>query len=138
MQGQSSLIRNPTKSYKLADTIKHVHAVVFGAPFVPTESYLQSLPCGRPHALYHGPTNFLQSELDPYADARKLGLYRDTPPHPYSAINANEIVNRVLKNRLAFEKRQAAKGAKATAEAALQSKEQQEKEAATANTITSS
>ena len=62
----------------------------------------------------------MSTGIDPYADAKGLGIFREIGDHPYSHVNANEIVERVLKNRAEFEARQKAKGAKTEIEAAMQ------------------
>ncbi|KAF2399203.1 phosphoethanolamine [Trichodelitschia bisporula] len=108
---------------------KYINAVVFSAPFAPVASYLKALPHGIPDAVYHGPTDFMPTELDPYADARQLGIFCEIPHHPYSEINARQIVERILKNRSEFEARQRAKGFKAELEEKIL---QQEAEQATA------
>lgn len=77
-----------------------------------------------PSAVYHGPTQFLPSQDDPYADAKALGIFHEVSEHEYAHINAGEITARVLRNRVEYEKRQAAKGVKSHAEEALLRREQ--------------
>ncbi|KIW12938.1 hypothetical protein PV08_08125 [Exophiala spinifera] len=102
---------------------KYIHAVVFGAPFVPSIPYLESIPFGKVDAVYHGPTSYLTSSFDPYTDAKKMGILRQIEAHPYAHVNAEEIVGRILKGREAFEERQRRKGQKAIGEEAAREKE---------------
>lgn len=69
-----------------------------------------------PRAVYHGPTSFVTTQSDVYADAKEMGLFRQIGPHESARINAEEIVQRVLINRKRYEERQRAKGVKAFAE----------------------
>jgi len=58
----------------------YVHSVIFGAPLVPSKAYLESLPFQRfPDAVYHGPTAFMPTKEDPYADAKTLGIFKEAP-----------------------------------------------------------
>lgn len=102
---------------------KYVHAVVFGAPFAPSKSYLEALPVGTISAIYHGPTAFIPLDYDPYIDAKALGILRQIADHPYKHVNAGEIMERIVKGREAFEERQRRKGAKAVGEGAIRAKE---------------
>ncbi|KAJ9606562.1 choline phosphate cytidylyltransferase [Cladophialophora chaetospira] len=109
---------------------RYVHAVVFGAPFFPSRAYLEALPMGEVSAVYHGPTTFMPSTFDPYADAKKMGILRQIEDHPYSHVNAAEIVGRIMKGRQAFEDRQRRKGEKAVGEEAVRQREIMEKQQA--------
>lgn len=113
----------------LADLSQYVSALVFSAPFVPTSSYLESLPY-KPSAVYHGPTVSAPPTQDPYADAKKLGLYKEVPSHPYAHISATEIVGRILKSREMYEERQRVKGVKGIGEEAVRRREEMEREQA--------
>ncbi|KAF3360696.1 hypothetical protein VdG1_04898 [Verticillium dahliae VDG1] len=113
---------------------RYVSAVVFGAPFTPTKTYLTSLPWGTPDALYHGPTAFMPLTYDPYTAAREVGIMKEIGAHEFSEVNAGTIVQRIMKSRDLYEARQRKKGVKAEMEAAarereLLEEEQQEKEA---------
>jgi ethanolamine-phosphate cytidylyltransferase len=102
---------------------RYIHAVVFGAPFLPSKAYLQAMPMGEVSAVYHGPTTFMPSTFDPYTDAKEMGILRQIGDHPYSHVNAAEIVGRIMKGRQAFEERQRRKGEKAVGEEAVRQRE---------------
>lgn len=107
---------------------KYVNAVIFGAPFTPTKSYLTSLPWGTPDAVYHGPTSFIPLTYDPYTAAKALGIYREIGTHAFQHVNAGEIVQRIMKSRDLYEARQRAKGEKAVGEQAHLEREKLEEE----------
>ena len=114
---------------------QYVNAVVFGAPFTPTKSYLSSLPWGTPDAVYHGPTSFMPFTDDVYTDPKEMGIYREIGDHEFGDVNAGTIVQRIMKSRDLYEARQRAKGMKADVEAAhrqreILEEEQRRKEAA--------
>ncbi|CCC12420.1 hypothetical protein SMACR_05597 [Sordaria macrospora] len=102
---------------------KYINAVVFGAPFKPTKSYLTSLPWGTPDAVYHGPTSFMPHTEDVYAVPKEMGIYKEIGPHDYEEVNAGTIVQRIMKSRDLYEARQKAKGMKADIEAAHRERE---------------
>ncbi|KAK4943864.1 choline phosphate cytidylyltransferase [Elasticomyces elasticus] len=102
---------------------RYVHGVVFGAPFAPTQAYLQAMPMGKVDVVYHGPTTFMPSTSDPYIDAKKMGIFREIENHSYAHVNAAEIVSRIMKGREAFEERQRRKGEKAVGEEAVRQRE---------------
>ncbi|KAH6627080.1 hypothetical protein B0J18DRAFT_159247 [Chaetomium sp. MPI-SDFR-AT-0129] len=107
---------------------RYVNAVVFGAPFTPTKSYLTTLPWGTPDAVYHGPTSFMPSTEDVYADPKALGIYREIGHHEFEDVNAGTIVQRIMQSRDLYEARQKAKGMKADLEAAHRQRELLEEE----------
>ncbi|KAK4148014.1 uncharacterized protein C8A04DRAFT_23806 [Dichotomopilus funicola] len=107
---------------------RYVNAVVFGAPFTPTKSYLTTLPWGTPDAVYHGPTSFMPSTEDVYADPKALGIYREIGHHEFENVNAGTIVQRIMQSRDLYEARQKAKGMKADLEAAHRQRELLEEE----------
>ncbi|TLD29004.1 hypothetical protein PspLS_03307 [Pyricularia sp. CBS 133598] len=107
---------------------KHINAVVFGAPFTPTKSYLTSLPWGTPDAVYHGPTSFMPLTYDPYTAPKEMGIYKEIGSHGFSDVNAATIVQRILKSRDLYEARQRAKGEKANVEEAHRRREVMEEE----------
>ncbi|EFY91188.1 hypothetical protein MAC_02859 [Metarhizium acridum CQMa 102] len=107
---------------------KYINAVVFGAPFTPTKSYLKSLPWGVPDAIYHGPTAFMPLTYDPYTAPKEMGIYREIGHHAFAEVNAGEIVQRIMKSRDRYEARQRAKGVKAEVEAAARQREILEEE----------
>ncbi len=78
---------------------------------------------GKISAVYHGPTTFMPSTFDPYADAKQMGILRQIENHPYSHVNAAEIVGRIMKGRQAFEERQRRKGEKAVGEEKVRERE---------------
>lgn len=102
--------------------------MVFGAPFVPTKSYLTSLPWGTPDAVYHGPTSFIPLESDPYTAPKAMGIFQEVPHHDYEEVNAGTIVQRIMKSRDMYEARQRKKGVKAGVEAAAREREILEEE----------
>ncbi|KAK7754720.1 choline phosphate cytidylyltransferase [Diatrype stigma] len=102
---------------------RYIHAVVFGAPFVPTKSYLTSLPWGAPDAVYHGPTSFIPLESDPYTAPKLMGIFQEIPRHQYEDVNAGTIVQRIMKSRDMYEARQRKKGVKAEVESAARQRE---------------
>ncbi|KAK0636344.1 hypothetical protein B0T17DRAFT_503807 [Bombardia bombarda] len=114
---------------------RYINAVVFGAPFTPTKTYLTSLPWGTPDAVYHGPTSFMPLTDDVYTAPKEMGIYREIGPHEFEEVNAGTIVQRIMKSRDLYEARQKAKGMKADVEAAHKKREaleeaQRKKEAA--------
>ncbi|TQS32051.1 hypothetical protein Golomagni_07646, partial [Golovinomyces magnicellulatus] len=109
---------------------KYINAVIFGAPFAPTKSYLTTLPFNTPDVVYHGPTSFMPLTYDPYTAPKELGIYKEIGEHAFSHVNAGEIVQRIMKSRDQYEARQRAKGVKAEAEAAAREREILEEEQA--------
>ncbi|KAK5114965.1 hypothetical protein LTR85_010003 [Meristemomyces frigidus] len=117
---------------------RYIHAVVFSAPYTPSKTFLYSLPtttgdeaqAQAPDAVYHGPTSFMPStgDSDPYADARALGIFQQTPSHDFQDVNAAQIVQRILDRRVEYEERQRKKGAKGVGEGVLR-REEMEREA---------
>jgi len=65
---------------------------------------------------------------DPYAAPKDMGLYREIGRHNFEDVNAETIVQRILRSRGLYEARQRAKGAKAGVEAAHRERELQEEE----------
>ncbi|CAL8582582.1 choline phosphate cytidylyltransferase, variant 3 [Xanthoria parietina] len=109
---------------------KHIHSIIFSAPFTPSKAYLTSMPFGKPDAVYHGPTTFMPLTYDPYIAAKDLGIYQEIGNHKFQNVNAGEIVQRILRSRQMYEERQKKKGEKAAGEEAVQRREDMEKEAA--------
>ena len=113
---------------------KYIHSIVLGAPFTPSKTYLSQLPaCTKtskqhPDVLYHGPTAYMPSPNDPYTDAKALGIWRLTPAHDFADVNAAQIVQRILDNRVQYEERQRKKGVKGVGEEAARRREQMELE----------
>ncbi|KAL8305154.1 hypothetical protein RB600_008164 [Gaeumannomyces tritici] len=107
---------------------RYIDAVVFGAPFTPTKSYLTSLPWGTPDAVYHGPTSFMPLTYDPYTAPKEMGIYREIGGHGFADVNAATIVQRIMKSRDLYEARQKAKGMKADLEKAHRQREMLEEE----------
>src|SRR5579871_5038738 len=112
-------------------TFQYVNAVVFGAPFTPTSTYLNSLPWGTPDAVYHGPTSFMPLTYDPYTAARTMGIYKEIGDHEYAGVNAGQIVQRIMKSRDKYEERQRVKGVKGIGEEAQRRREKLEGEQST-------
>lgn len=107
---------------------KYINAVVFGAPFTPTKSYLTSLPSGTPDVVYHGPTSFMPLTFDPYSAAKEMGIYQAIGQHDFANVNAGQIVQRIMASRDQYEARQRAKGMKAEVESAARQREILEEE----------
>ncbi|KAI1270091.1 phosphoethanolamine cytidylyltransferase-like protein [Xylariaceae sp. FL1019] len=107
---------------------RYVNAVIFGAPFSPTKSYLTTLPWGTPDAVYHGPTAFIPLAYDPYTAVKDMGIFQQVPKHKFQDVNAGTIVQRILKSRDLYEERQRKKGVKAVGEAAQRHREVLEEE----------
>jgi ethanolamine-phosphate cytidylyltransferase len=107
---------------------RYIHALIFSAPFTPTKAYLNSLPYGTPHAVYHGPTAFMPLTYDPYTAPRAMGIFRQVASHDYQGVNAEEIVQRILRSRAMYEERQRLKGVKAIGEEAKRNEEMMQSE----------
>lgn len=73
--------------------------------------------------LYHGPTSYTPLPYDPYADARRLGIFEEIPRHDFQEVNAGEIVERITRSRARFEERQRAKGVKSVGEEEVRRRE---------------
>jgi len=86
------------------------------------------LPWGTPDAVYHGPTSFMPLTYDPYAAAKKKGIYRGIGNHEFAGVNAGQIVQRILKSRDMYEERQRVKGVKGIGEDAQRRREKMEEE----------
>ncbi|KAF3931485.1 hypothetical protein ABW19_dt0204775 [Dactylella cylindrospora] len=92
---------------------RYVSALILGAPFYPTKEFLNIVPGDGVKAVYHGPTAFMPSEGDPYADAKELGIFYEVPHHDFQDVNAEVIVARIVAGRERYEERQRKKGVKA-------------------------
>ncbi|KAK2871680.1 hypothetical protein FQN49_002949 [Arthroderma sp. PD_2] len=103
---------------------RYVNAVIFAAPFTPTEAYLNASPFGMANVVYHGPTTFIPLTFDPYEEPRKLGIFKEVGNHPFQNVNAGEIVQRIMKAREAFEERQRIKMLKSINEAEVKKQEE--------------
>lgn len=57
-----------------------------------------------------------------------MRIFREIPAHPFQHVNAEEIVQRILKSREAFEERQRAKLQKSVGEKAYKEKEEAEQD----------
>lgn len=68
-------------------------------------------------------------DVDPYAAAKKLDIYKEIPAHPYKEVNAETIVDRIMKSRAMYEERQRAKGVKGLGEEGIKRRETMEQEA---------
>lgn len=105
-----------------------MNSVIFGAPFTPTRSYLTSGPYGVPDAVYHGPTSFMPLTYDPYTAPKAMGIYQEIGAHEFAAVNAGQIVQRIMKSRDMYEERQRVKGVKGIGEEAQRRREALEEE----------
>ncbi|KAG9944260.1 phosphoethanolamine, partial [Aureobasidium melanogenum] len=108
---------------------KYISALIFMAPTAPSKPFLESLPYAV-QAVYHGPTVSAPPGQDFYTDAKEMGMYKEIPSHPYSHVNADSIVARILKSRELYEERQRVKGVKGIGEEAVRRREQMEREKA--------
>ncbi|KAL5332757.1 hypothetical protein BJX70DRAFT_100015 [Aspergillus crustosus] len=103
---------------------RYIHAILFSAPFAPSQPYLEALPVGVPDVVYHGPTTFIPLTYDPYSAPKRMGIFRETTDHAFQHVNAGEIVGRILKSREAYEARQRAKLQKGVVEDEVKSREE--------------
>lgn len=126
LQCRVSCILHPSDC-AAANGMQYVHAVVFSAPFSPSQSYLKAMPLGIPNVVYHGPTTFIPLTYDPYTAPKKMGIFRETKSHDFQHVNAGEIVDRILKSREAYEERQRTKLQKGTIEEMAKSTEEKSK-----------
>ena len=104
--------------------VQYIHAVIFSAPFSPSQPYLEAFPFGIPSAVYHGPTAFIPLTYDPYGAPKKMGIFKETSGHAFQNVNAGQIVGRILKSREAYTARQQAKLGKSAIEEEAASREQ--------------
>ncbi|KAK6454673.1 putative phosphorylethanolamine transferase [Scheffersomyces xylosifermentans] len=103
---------------------RYVDGVILGAPFSPTQKFLQKLP-GTVEKVFHGPTPI--ADIDPYEEIEKVkDLYVEIGPHKYDDMNTEFIVNRVLNNKKAYEERQRRKGWKSEVELKLREEERKQ------------
>lgn len=124
---------------------RYINAVIFGAPFSPSKTYLEAVPVGKAplepdkvsdprkcliDAVYHGPTTFMPLTYDPYAAAKEMGIFHQIGHHAFSEVNAGEMMTRILKGRDVFEERQRKKGQKSVGEEVVRQREQMERNAA--------
>lgn len=109
--------------------MQYISALIFSAPTIPSNPFLQSLPY-TVDAVYHGPTVSVPPTQQVYADAKEMGIYKEVPKHPYADVNAETIVERILKSRDMYEERQRVKGVKGIGEEAVRRREEMEREKA--------
>jgi ethanolamine-phosphate cytidylyltransferase len=57
---------------------------------------------------------------DPYTAAKSLSIYRELPPHKFQDVNAETIVQRIMKGRARYEERQRRKDGKGAREGELE------------------
>lgn len=65
---------------------------------------------------------------DPYTAPKEMGIYKEIGHHSFAAVNAEEIVQRILKSRDMYEERQRVKGMKGIGEEAQRRRERMEEE----------
>ncbi|RVD83175.1 uncharacterized protein DFL_007574 [Arthrobotrys flagrans] len=95
---------------------RYINAVILDAPFSPSREFLNTIAeniDAKVQGVYHGPTAFMPSEGDPYADAKEMGIFFEIDEHEFSGVNAGTIVDRIVAARERFEERQRKKGVKA-------------------------
>lgn len=109
---------------------RYIHALIFNPPYTPTPAYFKALPYGTPAAAYHEPSlgDSIPS-LDPHMFSKDLGIYREVPPPQAEYVDADGIVDRILKSRAMYEERQRVKGVKGLGEEAARRREIMEEEA---------
>ena len=66
---------------------------------------------------------------DPYTAPKEMGIFQEIGDHDFMAVNAGEIVQRIMSSRAMYEERQRIKGVKGTNEAAVKRREELEREA---------
>ena len=66
---------------------------------------------------------------DPYVVPRELGIFHEISNHDFQHVNAQEIVQRIMKSRAMYEERQRVKGEKNAGEEAVRRREMMELEA---------
>ena len=66
---------------------------------------------------------------DPYVAAKEMGIFHDVPKHDFQHVNAEEIVQRIMKSRAMYEERQRKKGEKAAGEESVRLREKMEQDA---------
>jgi len=109
---------------------RYIHSVVFNAPYTPTSSYLKSLPYGLPSVVYHEPASGVSiPNHDPHMFSKELGIYREVELPHSEYVDADGIVDRILKSRAMYEERQRVKGVKGLGEEAVRRREIMEEEA---------
>lgn len=57
---------------------------------------------------------------DVYASPKAMGIFREIDSHEFQGVNAEEIVQRIIKARERYEERQRLKGVKNVIEAGIQ------------------
>ena len=97
---------------------RYIDAVIFGVPYDVDKPFMDSLPlfekCTK---VYHGKTNFFNTDYDGYTYPKQQGILREVPPHSFQNVNAAQIYRRIMDNRDKFEERQRKKGVKGVNEA---------------------
>ena len=66
---------------------------------------------------------------DPYVAAKEMDIFQEVFDHDFQHVNAEEIVQRIMKSRAMYEERQRKKGEKAVGEEAARLREKMEQEA---------
>jgi ethanolamine-phosphate cytidylyltransferase len=108
----------------------YIHTVIFSAPYTPNKTFLTTLPCGTPDVVYHGLTNSMgRTVMDPYADAKQMGIFVETERHRFQDVDAGQIVKRIIERRGEYEERQKKKGEKGVGEEAQHRREVMERQA---------
>lgn len=95
---------------------RYVDGIILGAPYKPSSEFLEKIP-GKVIKVYHGPTPIIDNAYD---ETKEQGLYAKIGRHKYDDMNTQFIVDRVLKNKEAYEERQKRKGWKSERELLLQ------------------
>lgn len=65
---------------------------------------------------------------DPYTAPKELGIYKEIGNHDFANVNAEQIVQRIMKSRAMYEERQRVKGMKGIGEEAQRRREKMEEE----------
>ncbi|KAI4093073.1 MAG: hypothetical protein L6R37_007450 [Teloschistes peruensis] len=100
---------------------RYISSLILSSPFIPTLAFLDTLPFGTPHVVYHGPTEFMPSEADPYRELKQSSgsLFKEIGDHEWKTVNAGEIVGRIVRQRTLYEERQRKKEQKAEKEVTM-------------------
>jgi len=80
---------------------RYVDEVVIGAPWEATEEQIKEL--GIHHVVAGSIVTYPPGVKDPYATAKRLGMFRTVQGN--SDLTTEKIIQRILKNRLAYEQR---------------------------------
>lgn len=133
-KGQNYPIMNMFERALCVLQCRYVDALVLAAPFHPSTTLNTILSIGdiKVTKVFHGPTPIItnrgasEDETDPYADAKKDGMFEEADTDSFQHMTTDTIVNRVLTHRRLYEERQRKKGVKSETETTLRRSELQQ------------